>query len=457
MASDSKPLINLLRGWPAPALLPTAQLQASSNAVLSDPTISIPALQYGPDSGFPPLREELAKWLSHVFSVTPDPDRICITGGASQNLANVLQSFSDPKYTRSVWLAAPCYFLACPIFEDAGFAGRLKAVPEDHEGVDVEYLARGLEAADKHSDDDEMPFKNPSQRKLYRHIIYVVPTSANPSGKTLPLSRRRALVALARAHNALIIADDVYDLLQWHTTPPVLDQPQTPHALLSDLLLPRLCDIDLAMGPSPDDPGHFGYAMSNGSFSKIAGPGCRTGWVEASPAFVHGVSQTGSTRSGGAPSQLCAAFLWDMLRSGTLQNHLEQTTVPALQRRHALLSAAVREHLYPLGVTMLETSRPDKNVYGGYFVWLTLDSKYPARAVAERAREQENLILGYGDLFEVYGDKTAADFGDKIRLCFSWEPEHVLVDGVKRFAHVLSTWDSHSESSTNAKSMGDWR
>lgn len=43
-------------------------------------------------------------------------------------------------------MVAPCYFLACRIFEDAGFTGKLRAVREDDEGIDVEALERGLKS-----------------------------------------------------------------------------------------------------------------------------------------------------------------------------------------------------------------------------------------------------------------------------------------------------------------------
>lgn len=150
--SSEKPLINLIRGWPSPALHPTALLSSAAQTVLSDPTISVPALQYGPDSGYQPLREALAVWLTRRFhgedgpqaKYRPDPERICITGGASQNLANILASFSEPVVTRAIWMAAPCYHLACGIFEDAGFKGRLKAVPEDEDGIDVDILERKI-------------------------------------------------------------------------------------------------------------------------------------------------------------------------------------------------------------------------------------------------------------------------------------------------------------------------
>ena len=95
----------------------------------------------------------MARWLSQHYRVEADPERICVSGGASQSLACVLQSFTDPNYTKGIWIIAPCYFLACGIFEDSGFSGKLRATPEDDEGVDLSALEqqmKQLEEAEKH-------------------------------------------------------------------------------------------------------------------------------------------------------------------------------------------------------------------------------------------------------------------------------------------------------------------
>lgn len=133
--------------------------------------------------------------------------------------------------------------------------------------------------------------------KTYRHLIYSVPSFSNPSGKTMSLSNRQKLVQLARKYDALLISDDVYDMIKFTTSS------STPASSeLDKALLPRLVDIDRNMEPKPPADS-FGNAMSNCSFSKIAGPGVRTGWAEATPKFTYGLSQCGSSRSGGAPSQ----------------------------------------------------------------------------------------------------------------------------------------------------------
>lgn len=282
-------------------------------------------------------------------------------------------------------------------------------------------------------------FSDPGQyRKHYRHIIYVVPTCSNPSGKTMSLRRREALVRLARKYDALIICDDVYDFLQWRidSDPAKMAERLRPDEH-PDMVLPRLCDIDLAMGQAENDPQGFGHAVSNGSFSKLAGPGVRTGWLEGSPAFARGLSQTGATQSGGSPSQFCASIMADLVQSGALQERLATTIRPRLQHRHRVLMQAIHKHLAPLGVGIREAGLVDGSVYGGYFVWLTLGPGVSSKLVADAAITEENLVVGNGTMFQIRGEDTCANLNSAVRLTFSYVPEEDLVEGVERLASVL--------------------
>lgn len=123
----------------------------ASAAVMAAPHVHAQAMLYGPDEGYGPLREHIGQWLTDFYQPR-DPitaARVCITGGASQNLACILQVFTDPVYTRNVWMVAPTYFLACRMMDDAGFAGRMRGVPEDETGVDLAFLRRELEGAEE--------------------------------------------------------------------------------------------------------------------------------------------------------------------------------------------------------------------------------------------------------------------------------------------------------------------
>ncbi|EGS22046.1 putative pyridoxal phosphate binding protein [Thermochaetoides thermophila DSM 1495] len=469
--TKTKHLINLLRGWPAPSLLPTHLIQAKANEVLSDPAIAISALQYAPDPGYQPLREALAEYLCKVYPSLDEfesagqprtfssseeecsasikdvweAENFAITGGASQSIACVLQSFTDPGYTRGIIISAPCYFLGCPIFEDAGFVGRLYAVREDKEdGMDLERLRWLLEGEDGRGSGDfvgEVRYKNPGKdRKIYRYVIYLVATSANPSGKTMSVEKRRRMVELARKHDALIISDDVYDFLQWTTADKISATNMKQRNIRP---LPTLSQIDIALGRSPHDPPgkHFGHAISNASFSKLAGPGMRTGWIHGTKDFVHGFSVTGTNRSGGAASQFAAAILAKMLQSGELPAWIDGVVKPALQERYQLIMKAIKEEL-PDIVEVWNGNGPngvsgDVSVFGGYFVWLTFPETIDTERLAQRAREEENLIIAPGTLFEVKGDEKNGGFRNNVRLCFSWEDKKNIVEGIKRLARVL--------------------
>lgn len=284
------------------------------------------------------------------------------------------------------------------------------------------------------------PFKDSGEhRKFYRHIIYCVPTCSNPSGKTMSVRRREGLVRLARKYDALIICDDVYDLLQWPLASD--EKPAGAAPLLSnetpEMMLPRLCDIEIAMEPDENDPKGFGHAVSNGSFSKMTGPGVRTGWIEASRAFAFGMAQTGSSKSGGAPSQFTAAVLSGLVESGELKTFLAETVRPRLQRRHAILVGAIHEHLAPLGVKIREAGLVDGKVYGGYFVWAELPEGSSAKHIADVAQVEEKLIVGNGNMFQVHGDEHVVDLDHAIRLTFAWVKEDDLVEGVRRLGAVM--------------------
>ena len=154
--SPPKTPITFTKGWPSASLHPRKDLLAAVNSAFSDESTITPALQYGPDPGFQPLRESISSWTSKYYGLDYSPgagdadtargtDRITITGGASQNIANVLAGFTDPNVTKRVWMMCPTYFLAGRIFEDAGFAGKLRGVIEDGEGVDVDWLRGEME------------------------------------------------------------------------------------------------------------------------------------------------------------------------------------------------------------------------------------------------------------------------------------------------------------------------
>ncbi|KAJ5682662.1 hypothetical protein N7462_005827 [Penicillium macrosclerotiorum] len=478
---DQPQPIDLLCGWPNPALLPAEDLLRSATTVLTTPSIAHPGLLYGPDEGYEPLRAHIAQWLGDFYQPCEpiSPLRICITGGASQNLACILAVFTDPVYTRNVWMVEPTYHLAARMMDDAGFAGRIRGVPEDDEGCDLEFLAKGLATAEEnaqatgntqpvstfirdlpfpislpvaelqkhrqrsksmkrcsiHSTNSflllpiamEIDIETPRPwRKIYKHVIYAVPTFANPSTKTMSLGHREQLVRLARQYDALLVTDDVYDFLQWSATPGG-QLPAPNHACL-----PRLVDVDRYLDGGPVD--EWGHAISNGSFSKLIGPGCRTGWAEASKKVAYGLSQAGSSRSGGAPSQLCSTFIDQLLLSGSLATYISQVLQPAYAERYHILLAAIQEHLVPRGVTV---ARASPTVAGGYFIWVTLPAPLRAAEIVQRAQGQANLRLAPGDLFQVPGDSRSDQFFDCLRLCFAWEEPRHLTEGVRRLARVL--------------------
>ncbi|KAL8715456.1 MAG: hypothetical protein Q9220_000790 [cf. Caloplaca sp. 1 TL-2023] len=256
----------------------------------------------------------------------------------------------------------------------------------------------------------------------------------------MTLRRRKQLVQVAREFDALIITDDVYDQLQWSSHES--SNPMT----VQYAVLPRLVDIDRELdgGAEREGADGFGNAVSNGSFSKIVGPGVRCGWAEGTAKFTYALSQCGSSASGGAPSQMTSTFMTHMLESGEVEDHIFTTLQRAYARRYFSMMGAIERHLLPLGVTMPQS---DRAVVGGYFLWLALPKPLLADEVARQAKDEENLTIGQGSLFAVWGDERKEDLDRQVRLCFSWEEEDNLTEGIERLSAVIRRMQSSSADS----------
>ncbi|KAL4898160.1 pyridoxal phosphate-dependent transferase [Aspergillus ambiguus] len=436
---SSKTHIDLATGYPAPSLLPAEQLKDAAAIALSNQTVWEDGMVYGADPGYLPLRENIAKWLTGFYASPKNipVERICITGGASQNLACILQVYTDPIKTRKVWIVEPSYYLGFRIFEDAGFGGRLHGVPEGMDGVDIAFLENALEEDNRPFNVSDKPGLSPVKpsypyRKFYSHVIYCVPTFSNPSGVIMSRPRREALLRLARKYDALIIADDVYDFVHWDV------DSQSGRANDYDnmkALQPRFVDLDDMLDGGPQD--EFGNCVSNGSFSKILGPGCRVGWAEGTAKFTYGLSQAGSTRSGGAPSHLMSTFVNELFINNFISTNIASTLLPTYRRRYFILDSAIRAHLLPLGVTF-NPATSSRSSAGGFFFWLKLPSPLTAHEVLEVALREQNLRFGIGPLSALpEGNERYSGYEEMIRLCFTRIDEGELTRGVVRLATVL--------------------
>lgn len=243
----------------------------------------------------------------------------------------------------------------------------------------------------------------------------------------MSLARREQLVRLARRHDTLVISDDVYDFLTWKPTP------------LGETTLPRLVDLDHILDGGPSSP--FGNVVSNGSFSKILGPGLRTGWTESTELFAEGLSQCGSIQSGGSPSQFTAAMIAELIRSGALEQYLNTVLIPTYQLRSAVMMAAAQEFLVPHGAELNLTEQDKQRplpVEGGYYIYFHLPETIDAARFASSALQEEKVVVGAGHNFEVRGDEMSVPVRRSVRVCFAWEDTDRIVEGICRLGKVLA-------------------
>ncbi|MEV6865054.1 PLP-dependent aminotransferase family protein [Streptosporangium subroseum] len=367
---DRPEVISFAGGLPAPELFDLDGLRDAYDHALS-PATGRRTLQYSSTEGDPVLREALARRLSDRGLETSAGD-LLVTTGSQQAISLVAMALLEPGDI--VLVEEPTYLAALQCFRLAG--ARVIPVRSDEDGLDPVALREIVER--------ERPT-----------MLYLVPTFANPTGRTLTGPRRRAVAELAAAQGFWILEDDPYGELRYHGE-----------------VLPPLSSY----------PGGEGNSIYLGSFSKIGAPGLRLGWLRAPEGLRRGLTiakqatdlHTSTVDQAAAARYLAVTDLDDRVR------FLRDAYRP---RRDAMMDALAV--ITPSGTTW---STPD----GGMFVWVRLPGEMDTAQLLQRALRHDVAFVPGAPFYCGEPDRAT------LRLSFCAYTPEKITEGMRRLGEALS-------------------
>ena len=326
-------------------------------------------LQYATTEGDPVLRGVIADRMTRHGLPTAERD-LLVTTGSQQALTLVATALLEPGDVVAV--EEPTYLAALQCFQLAG--ARIVPVASDEHGMVPSALAEVLER------------DRPT-------LVYVVATFANPSGRTLPASRRQEIAALAEQHDVWVVEDDPYGELRYRGEP-----------------VPQLAT-------------YGDKVLYLGSLSKIGAPGLRLGWLRAPrslmPAAV--IAKQAADLHTSTIDQAAAAVY---LTNADLDRHVAGLCTAYRERRDTMIAAL--PDTVPAGA---EWSDPD----GGMFVWLRLPGSVDTADLLRKALDH-NVAFVPGAPFFATNPDTAT-----MRLSFTTNPPEEIVEGMSRLAAAFTS------------------
>ena len=266
-------------GRPAPGAFPTkawtrllVQKMAGSARQLTE---------YGDPAGLLELRAAIGDHLRLSRGIVAHPDQIIIVAGCEEGLNVVARILTPPG--APVYVEDPCYRGAAYVF--AGHGAAVVSVPVDGQGLVVDALS------------DRQP-----------GLVYVTPSHQFPTGATLPLHRRLALLDWAESSGGYIVEDDYDGDFRYDGSP-----------------LTALAGLDRS-----------GSVIYVGTFSKSIGAGLRIGYLVVPEALIGPVQEVKALLNNGNP-WLAQAVLAEFISSGQFRRHLRRIRRTYLARRDSLL------------------------------------------------------------------------------------------------------------------------
>ena len=331
---NDRPAIDFWVGRSDPALFPLKTWRSIINKRLSSGTAHL--TDYSDPAGLPELRETISNHLAQARGMHVSPDQIIITNGG-QDALNLIYRLVASR-TAQLCIENPCYLGASFLFQST--EKKIHPVAVDDDGLRV----------------DELPHGNGS-------LLYVTPSHQFPTGVTMTLKRRIALLQWAQETDSLIIEDD-YDSDFRYDGPP-----QTALAGL--------------------DRSHKVFYM--GTFSKSVGAGLRLGFAVLPQEYWNRARMLKAQMSNGQ-SWLEQAALADFLSQGHFYRHLRRLQQTYKSRRDCLVNALAAAFECPV---LTGTAA------GLHLTWRLPQNSPPASIVQINARQN-----GVG----VYSLKSGASF-----------------------------------------------
>lgn len=359
-------VISFAGGLPSPATFPVERMRKACNDILASAPSA--ALQYGPTEGYLPLRE----WVAERHSkngVRIDVNQVLITTGSQQGLDLLGKVLIDPG--SRVLVETPTYLGALQAFSLSEPA--FVSVASDDNGPIPAALTRDLTAGAR--------------------FMYCLPNFQNPTGRRLPLERRKQLTEIAGEAGLLLLEDDPYGALSY-----------------SGEQLPTL----LSMNPQG--------IVHMGSFSKVLAPGLRVGYLIAPQKLHSKLVQAKQAADLHTPS-FNQRIVYEAVKDGFLDEHIPQIRTLYAQQCRAMLEAL--KHHFPASVTW---NQPE----GGMFIWVKLPQGVDSSALLEKAVAQ-NVAFVPGAPFFANEPQT-----NTLRLSFVTVPKEKIEEGVARLGKIIT-------------------
>ena len=370
-------IISLAGGLPSPDVFQRSGFRLASERACDTEIDRI--MQYSPIPGEARLVQAVLRFLERD-EIRINDENILITTSGQHGLDLTGRLFLEPGDV--VLVDRPTFAGALVAFEMQ--RPRFVGINIEDDGSDVAGMRRRLEelAADG----------------ISPKFIYVVPDFQNPTGITMCLAKREALLDLSREYDVPIVEDSPYRDLRY-----------------SGKTIPAIYTLDQARGG--------GHVIGLYTFSKLFCPGMRVGFNIGPPQVIERMTHIKEGNILNTPKwnqDMCTAFLEDM----GLEEHLEKCRTYYREKLDLFLDTMAKSFPPETGVRW---TKPE----GGLFLWVTVPEHIDTAELFFDAIAHKVAFVP-GEQF--YGENPEPNH---MRINFSFVSKEKLAEAVQRLAECI--------------------